>query len=893
MNTRKHRSPPPASPPRLARVILSLILPGRYRDNQVGDLAEEFRTLADAEGVVTARRWYRRQVLSSFKSNLTLRFRERSSRSREGGLLMETLWQDIGYGLRSLKKSPGYAVISALALALAIGVNTAIFSLVNIVAFQDLPMQDDETLGFLSMNDAATGQFQEGVSFQDLVDLRRDQRSFEGLSGLMMENAILTGGDEPERVAIHKATDNFLGSWRVPMALGRDFLPGEDRPGAAPVVLLSYGFWEERFGGDPDVLGQTLRIDGSQHTIVGVVSSRMEFASLGLARLWLPLDEPETGGDREARTLLVSGRLLPGVTVEQADEDITALGEHLSELYPETNGNWNMHVVDTRTLLLGDELPAILLLLGLTGGFVLMIACANVANMLLARSPGRSRELAVRVALGASRLRIIRQLLTESVLVATSAGVMGLAMAHGLMRLLVAITRGREALFTTAIIDRHVLTFTLIVTLAAPVIFGLIPALRGSRTDVSATLKDGGVLGASGRKGGRLRGALVISQMALALILMVVAGVSTRTNLLIQTIDRGYEGTGVLSMVVDLPESGYAEDQRARQFFDELLATAVALPDVEGIALVNTRPGVTSQGSRFEIEGRPVVDERDQPRAVETVISRDYLDVLRVPLLRGRSLELQDNGEAPPVVIVSLAAAEKYWPGGNPIGQRILPASSESEDWLTIVGIAGGTEYGPGPSIEHVPQIYLPLSQTPRRRMVLLARTRGEPTEALAGIKNAVRSVDPAQPVDDVRTMEQYKYDSSSFSLALLTLAMTFAVFALVMAGLGIYGVMSYMVSERKAAISLRMALGAQRGDVLRMVLYKGGTLMTAGAAVGIVGALLLSPVLESMVVGISPRDPVTFIGVPAALMVVALVANYIPAFRATRVDPMSAMRKK
>ena len=726
-----------------------------------------------------------------------------------------------------------------------------------------------------------------------MVDLRRGQRSFESLSGLAMGNAILTGGDEPERVAIHRATDNFLSTWRVPVALGRDFLPGEDRPGAAPVVLLSFGFWQERYAGDPEVLGRTLRIDGREHTIVGVVSSRIEFAGLGVATMWLPLGEPESGGDRENRTLLVSGRLLPGVSLEQADEDLSALGIRLSELYPATNGHWGVNVVDTRTLLLGTQLPSILFLLGLTGAFVLMIACANVANMLLARSSGRSRELAVRAALGAGRMRIIRQLLTESVLVAVSAGAMGLVMATGLMRLMVLITRGREPLFTTAVVDRHVLLFTLIVTLAAPIVFGLIPALRASRTDINATLKEGAALGRGGRKGSRLRGTLVISQMALALMLMTVAGISTRTNLLVQTIDRGYEGTNVLSMVIDLPEIEYGEAEQVRQFFDELLTKTAALPDVQGAALVNARPGITSQGSRFEIEGRPAVDDRDQPRATETIASPAYAEVLRIPLLQGRGFTAQDTEEAVPVALVSLASAEKYWPGENPIGQRIRPASASGDDWFQIVGIAGGTEYGPGPSIEHVPQIYLPLAQAPRERMVLLTRTRGEPTAVLGSIKNAIWDIDPAQPVDDVRTMDQYKYDTQAFSLALLTLAITFAVFALSMAALGIYGVMSYMVSERKAEISLRMALGAQRVDVLQMVLGNGGRLMLAGMGIGLAGALLMKPVLASLVVGVSPRDPITFVGVPAALLVVALLANYVPAVRATRVDPMTAMRKE
>jgi putative ABC transport system permease protein len=616
----------------------------------------------------------------------------------------------------------------------------------------------------------------------------------------------------------------------------------------------------------------------------------MELGNFGRSSIWLPLGKPRAGGDREARELLVGGRLRPGVTVAQANEEMAVLGARLAEEHPETNAAFGVHVQDTIPSLLGDGILTIFVLMVLSVAFVLLIACANVANLLLARSTSRMREFAMKAALGASKVRIVRQLLTESLLMSVLAGLIGLALARGILLLLVFITRGQEVGFTMATLKPQVLIFTLVVSLMAPLIFGVLPALRVSRTDVSSALKEGTARSGSGRRGGRIRGALVISQISLALTLMILAGVTARTFMAIRMVDPGFEGTNILSMVVELPEGDYPDEESRRHFFDQLITAASAIPDAEGAALVDSRPGFSSE-QRFEIEGRAVVDSRDQPRAARTVVSPGYLDVMRIPLFQGRGFLPQDNEEAPRVAVVNRAALDRYWPGEDPMGQRIR-LGSESEPWLRIVGVGGGTEFHEsGRSLEHVPQIYLPVSQHPRRSMTLMVRTHNEPTLAVAASRGAVWSVDPNQPVDDVRTMEQYAYDAHSTDYALLTLSLAFAFFALAMAAMGIYGVMSYMVSERGAEISLRLALGAERRDVLAMILWSGGKLLVLGTGIGLVAALLLSRILASVVVGVSERDPLTFIGVPLVLGLVAAVANYVPAFRATRVDPMQAMR--
>lgn len=879
-------------PPVFPRALLRALVPSRYRDNQLGDLQEEFRALARSKGLTSARRWYWRQALTSILGNVRLHLQERAASNRKDRIMMDSFRHDLKTAIRSLWKSKAYAVIAVLTLSLAVGVNAAIFSLVNIIASADIPISDPDGLGFVFMTNTRTGTEQLSISSQDLQDLRDHNRSFESLSALGGDNVILTGEGEPLRAIAYQITSNFFQTWGISPVIGRGFAPDEDHEGSPPVVMLSYGYWENRFAGDASALGRTIRVDGVEHTIIGVTPRALSFGNLAAAPIWLPLVLPATGGDREARDLLVSGRLLAGVSLARANEDLAAIGERLAEEYPVSNGMMGVQVLPTKKALLGDNLLQIMVLLSIAVGFILLIACANVGNMLLARASGRAREIAVRVALGAGRGRIVRQILLESVLLSSIAGAVGVAFAFLLMRGMVLITRGREVLFTMAVIDRNVVLFTVLVSLIAALGFGLIPALRATGIDINGILKEEGTRGGQGRRGSRLRGALVVTQVALALALMISAGIITRDVSKLSSQEKGYDETRLLSMVVDLPELGYEDDVDIARTFEQLLAGVSALPEVTTATIVNRRPGFSTNesGTSFEIEGRPAVDdEANLPRAVLTIGSTDYLEVMGIPLLRGRNFGAEDSHDAPPVVIVSETAVDRFWPGQDPVGQRIR--LNDGTEWLRVVGIAGDSERGGGAFITPIPQFYVNFEQRPQRAMVLMARTLGDPGDLVSELRAAMWAVDANQPVDDVRSMAQYEYDNASGSYAFITLFMTFAVGGLIMSAMGVYGVMSYMVSQRKGEISLRIALGASRGDVLRMVLGQGVKLMVIGTGIGLLAAFGVSRIFKSLLVGVSATDPITYSLGLVILLVVALIANYVPAHRATKLSPMAAMR--
>ncbi len=812
---------------------------------------------------------------------------------------MASMWQNLRYALRALTGSPQHTIIATVTLALAIGVNTSIFSIVNQVIFVDLPMEDpDEVYWVWSLNTEVAQSDITTVSLADFQDYRERTRSFESLATLIQDQMILTGQDQPERITVAQVTANLMEVWGDQPTLGRAFVEGEDLTGAPKVAVITHSMWENRFGSDPGVLGRTIRLNDDEHTIVGVASPRMEMGTLGLASVWIPLEMPTPGAGREVRFrggtgrtgAMVTGRLREGVTFAEAQAEGARIGEELAAEYPATNRGWILQVRTTDDSLLGDSGTLLITLLVLTVGFVLLIACANVANLVLVRASSRMRELALRSALGASRSRLIGQLLTENLLIALAAGGVGVGLAYALLRLLVRMTRGQQVLFNISTIDHRVLIFTLLVSIVTPLLFGLLPAWGVVRSNLSDSLRDG-ERGAASRGGSRVRGALVVSQVALALSLMIVSGVIVRSAIARQQIELGFEEDGVLSMVLQLPDMRYDTDAAGR-FFDELKERVAALPAVQSVALAGGRPRMTlAGGTPFAIEGRDEVADEDLPAAYSEVVSHDYFEVLRIPVVRGRTFDRRDRAETNLVALVSREAADRFWSEETALGRRIRMGLEPTAPWREIVGVVENVAGGNDPTNPTVPQIYVPASQAPRGSMVLMARANGDEGLLTGAIRGEVGAIDPQQPVDDVRTMAAYVYDSNSFEYAMITLFVIFALFALAMAAMGIYGVMSFTVSQRSREIGVRLALGAERSSVLRMVLAQGGKLLLLGSAIGLGIGFLLSRLTASQVVGVGPSDPLTFIAVPLVLFATALLANFIPAYRATKVDPIETLR--
>ena len=801
---------------------------------------------------------------------------------------MESIAQDIRFAVRSLLKSPGFAIVSVITLALAIGVNTSVFSIVNAIVFADLPMSDSETVALVRGVNPELGIDQGSVSPADYLDLVDRQRSFTSLSALTEGEWVMTGQGEPERIAGIQVTASTMETWRLPVVLGRGFAAGEDTDGAERVVMLTHGHWQDRYDSSPGVLGETMVLDGLEYTVIGVTSPQLEFASFKTARVVVPLVIDRTDADRAARFLFVSGRLAQGVTQEMAEEEVRRIGLDLADEHPEQNRGWSLRSAPVMESMINDEGRTILLLLQLTVGMVILIACANVANMLLARATARGREFAVRAALGAGRRRLVRQLLTESLMISLASAAIGLGIAVVLNDVLIWISAGQETAFLMAELDGNVLAFTLIVSLVAPIVFGLVPALRASGLGASSTLRDRGSTD-GGRGGARTRGVLVTAQVSLALSLMVVASLLTQTIAYLDSRPLGFDPTDLLTVRLDLPESEYGDDEAVRQFFAQATEEIGALPGFGSVAMVNALPSADFGSLRaIEIDGYEQPADRAAPSVLLNSVSANFFDVVGVEIQRGRSFSELDNASSVPVAVVSREVADQYWADGDAVGRRLRLAGSDS--WYEIVGIASDVG-ATGGSENPAENVYLPHSQNTRRGMYVVARTTTDLALAAGAVREAVAGVDANQPVGAIRTLERARYERRASNYALLTMFITFAVFAMIMASVGIYGVMAYSVSQRKNEIGLRMALGAEAGSVRWMVLAQGARLLGAGIVVGLGLAFLLSRVLAGVVVGVSATDPLTFVGVPVILAVVALAANLIPARRATRMDPAATLR--
>ncbi|MGI9629205.1 MAG: ADOP family duplicated permease [Longimicrobiales bacterium] len=876
-------------PPRIAELIVGLLIPSDYREEHLGDLEEGFsRRLATSKRDAT--RWYWRQAMKSVVPGLAMRMRSRTESSSTSGGVMETLRQDVRYGLLALKKSPMFALVATATLALAIGVNTAIFSLVSTVVFAELPMGDSESVSIIRGQNLALEIDQGSLSVPDYLDLSERATSFESTAALSQTQWVWNSGDAPIRLQGLQFTANLLDTWRLPPVLGRDFAPGEDAVGAAPVALISFPFWQAQFAGDPAVLGRSIRLDGVEHTIVGVTDPKLGFASFATAQVITPLILPTDGSDRDRRILFVSGRLAEGVNQARATEEARAIGRALADEFPGTNRGWGMWSAPVLESLIDDGGRTIMLMLILTVTFVVLIACANIANMLLARATARAGEMSIRSALGAGRGRLVRQLITESVVISLLAGVIGVGLASGLLKALVRISQGTEEILLMAEIDGRVLGFTLLISLLAPLFFGLLPALQASKTNAASALKDGRSAGGS-RKTRRTRSALVAAQVALALTLMIVSGLLVRTVQNLTQREVGFETAGMATVGLTLPEQAYETEEARLQFFTRVQEELGEVSSVRQTALVSAIPRAHFGSLRaVEIEGRALSDDEARPSELIVTASGSYFELTGIPVLQGRNFSAVDDEQSPPVVVLSQEVATQHWRGENPVGRRIRIGGTEEDPWLTVIGVVGDV-VATTDTERPARNVYLPYSQNAARSAFVVVRT-DRSVEAVAGeFRSAVWSVDANQPVDEISTVELLQSRFSASEYALLTLFVLFAVFALVMAGLGIYGVMAYSVAQRRMEIGLRMALGAEAGSVRRMILGQGVRVLAAGAAAGLLASLLLGRLLSNLVFGIQPTDPLTYGVVAAILGLVALVANLVPAVRATRVDPLAALR--
>jgi predicted permease len=803
------------------------------------------------------------------------------------------LWQDLRYGLRVLWKNPGFTVVAVLALALGIGANSAIFSVVNTVLLRPLPYRDPERLVMVWEDRSKQGYPRDTPAPANFIDWRDQNQVFEGMAAIASQSFNLTGAGEPERIDGKRVSASLFPLMGVEPLVGRTFTPEEDQPGANRVVVLSHGLWQRRFGSDRKIVGQPLTLNGESFMVVGVMPPHFRFPARE-DELWVPIAfSPQAAAARGSHYLQVIARLKPGVTLEQARAEMETIAARLMQQYPNTNTNVGAALVPLHEHLVGDIKPALLVLLGAVG-FVLLVACANVANLLLARAAGRQKEIALRVALGASRARLIRQFLTESLLLAALGGVVGLLLSLWGVNALKAFIPENISQAQAVAVDARVLGFTLLVSLLTGLIFGLAPATQASSFNLNETLKEGGRDSASGSRGNRIRGLLVITEVAVSLVLLIGAGLLINSFLRLRGVDPGFRADNLLTMRVVLPEMKYPDQPRRTAFYAELVRRLEALPGVQSAAVTNWIPLVRQGDSLgITIEGQPAPAPGQNPSAVTRVVSPHYFRTMGIQLTRGREFVEQDTADSPRVVVISETMARRFWPGEDPLGKRLTtggPAGAPIP-WMEVVGVVKDVrqmELTADPK----PQMYVPFTQPVFfRPSHLVVKTDVEPRTLATAVRKAVWEIDKDQPVSNVSTMEDVLSESIARQRFSMLLFGIFAALALILAAVGIYGVMSYSVAQRTREIGIRIALGAQRGDVLRLAVGGGLKLVLIGVVLGLAAAFALTRVMTSLLFGVSATDPATLVVISLVLISVAVLASYIPARRATKVDPMVALR--
>ncbi len=807
--------------------------------------------------------------------------------------MIADFWQDLRYGARMLRKNPGFTLIAVVTLALGIGANTAIFSVVNTVLLRPLPYQDPDRL--MMIRETKLPQLPEfSVSPGNFLDWKKQNTVFEQLVAIGPSPFSLTGTGDPERLSGMRVSDGFFAMLGVRPQIGREFLPEEDQPGHNNVVILSHGFWQRRFGTDPNILNQAITLDGKSYTVIGVMPSTFHFVDR-LNDLWTPMAfTAEQAQNHGGHSLAAIGQLKSGITLDRARTEMSMIAERLAAQYPDVNTGWNVKITPLLEFTVKSIRPALLVLLGAVV-FVLLIACANVANLLLARAASRQKEIAIRVALGAGRWRIVRQLLTESVLLALAGGVLGLLLAKWGMDVLLTLAPQNLPRISDVSLDGRVLIFTATVTLLTGIIFGLIPALQVSKPKLSETMKDGGRGSTEGGRRQLIRNALVVLEVASALVLLVGAGLMIKSFTRLQKVDIGFNADNALTVSLSLPKSKYPEENQQIAFYQQLLEKVRNLP---GVQTVGATSGVPLSNEDFVlaflIQGQPALAQGLGQTTNYYSVSADYFKAMGIPLIRGRLLTERDTKDSTNVALINETMAKKIFPDEEPIGKRItFDVRQDKPAWLEIVGIVGDVKHY---SLDQATtmQTYGPYLQQTLSFMTLVVRAAGDPTNLTAAIRSEVLNLDKDQPISTVSTLDQFVSTSIAQQQFSMLLFIIFAAVAMTLASLGIYGLLSYSVTQRTHEIGIRLALGAQTSDVLRMVVRQGLLLAVVGIVCGIATAITLAKLTSSfseLLYDVKATDPLTFAVIAVALLCVALLACYLPARRATKVDPMIALR--
>ena len=813
-------------------------------------------------------------------------------RQQRGVPLVEPFLQDLRYAFRMLSKSPGFTTVAVLTLALGIGANTAIFSVVNGVLLKPLPYRQPDRLVSLFLHGRGMDRGVMGTA--DFLALNQRQKAFEQVAAFSPSSIgfTLTGFGSPQMIPGTSVTSDFFSVLGAQPLMGRAFLPEEGRPGGNLSVVVSHHFWEQFLHADPAAVGGSIRLGSKSYTVIGVLPLDFHFGSHN--ELW-PILQLQPANQRPPYWLSTVGRLKPGISETQAAADASLIAKQVKEQFPLSDDTSTI-VVPLKDLMVGDTSEALLILL-VAVGFVLLIAIVNVANLHLSRSASRIREFAIRSALGAGRRRLISQLLTESLVLAVFGGLLGLAVAYGGVRAILALSPDVLPRMEEITVDGRVLAFTALIAIMTGIVFGLVPAMRSSGSPAGPSLREGGRTATSGRSARRLHGVLVVAEFSLALVVLTGAGLLIRTLSQLQSVNPGFNSSHIVTALLTLPQARYANAPQVTSFYEQLLARVQNTPGVEAASMtMSLPPNLLELTNPFHIEGKPDAPGQPAPAVGEIPVGTDYFATLGIPLFRGRLFSDQDRSPGTHVLVINENMARRYFPDQDPVGARVQTGEYDPKGELsTIVGVVGNVKYE-GLGEKDQPTMYVPYFDSGwcpwfAREMYVVVRSASAPQEVVSALQSAVLSLDNQLAIAHVRTMDQLLYESVASSRFRAVLFAVFAALALVLAVIGIYGVMAYSVSERAHEIGIRMALGAHRADILRTILREGASLALLGVAIGLVVALALSRAVAGLLFGVQATDPVTFAVVATLLWSVALAACYFPARRATRVDPMVALR--